>query len=704
MVVEYQNGEVCRMAEIPRHKVRDIAIIGPHGAGKTTLDEGLLFISGVTDKLGSVESGSSQLDYLQEEKERHMSINSHISFYEYKSYLVNILDTPGFANFMYETQCALRVSDSAIVVISAVPDSIDKVKRFWDMSGNANVTRMIFMNDMDKQYANFENSYAELQKIIGIKPVPLTIPIGQEQDFRGVIDLVQMKALIYSEGTNFEVVDIPGDLMEYAGNYREIMVESVAMLDDELLEKYLQGEKIDNEKVLKDLRQAIMNGDICPLLVGSASTLIGLHSLMDAINFYLPSVQRSRPVDCVDMNGKEVKREPKDDSSAAMYVFKTISDPFAGKISIAKVISGTITPEITLNNSYNHSKIKLGHISRIIGKKEEIVDKACAGDIIALNKLKDLHTGCTLSDTSDPCVIQPVNVPQPVISFAIEPKTRSDEDKLSTSLAKIIEEDPTIEFRRDQETGDFLISGTGQTHIEVVVDKLNHTYGVNVDLKTPHVPYRETVTSVAEAEGKYVKQTGGRGQYGVASIRLEPVAGKDFQFEDNIVGGVIPKNFIPSVEKGVLEAMKHGVLAGYPVTGVKVILFDGKHHKVDSSDIAYQIAASQGFKKAMENAGPTLLEPIMSMSIYIPDDCMGDVIGDLNSRRGKVSGVDSSAAGHRINAFVPMSEVLSYAPELRSLTHGRGSFNMEFSHYEELPSHLTKKVVEERKVSEEKSA
>lgn len=691
------------MGEVPRHKARDIAIIGPHGSGKTTLDEGLLYLAGVVEKPGSVEAGSSHLDYLDEEKSRHMSINSHISYYEYKSYLVNILDTPGFGNFMYETQSALRVADSAVIVVSAVPDSLEKIEMFWDMAGNAGVTRVIFINDMDKHRADFETCYSKLQEILGIKPVPLTIPIGQEQDFKGVIDLVNMKSLVYGENGKYDESDIPEEYSDYATSYREIMVEAVAMLDDELLEKYLQGEKIDNVKVLKDLREAVMGGEIYPLLVGSATTLAGLHPLMDAINYYLPSVLKSRPIKCADINGKEFERKPAPDEPVTLYVFKTISDPFAGKISIAKVISGTVTPDMVLNNSYNNSKIRLGHISRIIGKEEKVVNKAEVGDIIALNKLKDVHTGTTLSDTAHPCIVQPVAVPQPVISFAIKPKTRSDEDKLSTALARIIEEDPTIEFRRDQETGDFLLSGTGQTHVEVVVEKLNNTYGVNVDLETPHVPYRETITSAAEAEGKYVKQTGGRGQYGVAWLRLEPLENDHYVFEDRIVGGVIPKNFIPSVEKGVKDAMKHGVLAGYPVTGVKVSLFDGKHHKVDSSDIAFQVAASMSFKKAMENADPVLLEPVMKMSIYIPDDSMGDVIGDLNSRRGKVSGVDSSAGGHRINALVPMSEVLSYAPELRSLTHGQGSFNMEFSHYEPLPSNLTKKIIEERGGHEQKT-
>ncbi len=691
------------MGEIPLHKVRDIAIIGPHGVGKTTLDEGLLRIAGVLDNSTDPAKGPVYLDFQEEEKARHMSINTHISFYEYKGYLVHLLDTPGFANFQHETLSALRVADSAIVVVDAIPDSIEKIERFWEMAINSETTRMIFFNEMDKTGSDFETSYQKLEEIIGVRPVPITIPMGQGNEFEGVIDLVDMKALIYSDG-DYKEEEIPPEYSDFATKYRELLVESVAMLDDELLEKYLQGEELDNIKILKDLREAIMEGKITGLLVGSASNLIGLHSLMDAINYYLPSPVRGKPLICTTPEGKEVTIEPKPDNPTTLYVFKTISDPFAGKISIAKVVSGIVRPEMIFYNSYNNSKIKIGHISRIIGKKEEVVNEARVGDIIAMNKLKDVHTGTTLSDTSFPCMVQPIKMPKPVISFAIKPKSRSDEDKLSPALAKIMEEDPAVEFRRDPETGDFLLSGTGQTHIEVIVDKLKNIYGVEVELQTPHVPYRETIKGTAEAEGKYVKQTGGRGQYGVAWLRLQPLKDKEFEFEDAIVGGVIPKNFIPSVEKGVKEAMKQGVLAGYPVTGIKVTLFDGKHHKVDSSDIAFQIAGSIAFKKAMEKANPVLLEPIMKMSILVPEEAMGDVIGDINARRGKVSGIDSGTTSHKINALIPMSEVLSYAPELRSLTHGKGSFSMEFSHYEEVPSNLAKKIIEERQIEKQKTA
>ncbi len=691
------------MSEIPRHKVRDVAIIGPHGAGKTTLDEGLLYLSGATDKLGRVESGSSSLDYLKVEKDRHMSVNSHISYYEYNTYGVNILDTPGFANFNYETQSALRVCEFVILVVSAVPDDMDKIERFWNMAKNANVIKMIFMNDMDKPRADLEKALEELQKVIGIKPIPLTLPIGKEDEFKGVIDLINMKALNYSDDGKYETSEIPEEYNESVKKYRELLEESTAELDDERLEQYLEGIEIENNQLLKDLRNGVMFGDICPLLVGSASKLIGLHPLMDAINYYPPSVMKSKPIECTDLNGKELTRAPEEDAPALLYVFKTISDPFAGKISIAKVISGSVKPDSTLNNSYNNSKIKLGHINTIIGKNEEEVSKAEVGDIIAINKLKDVHTGTTLSDLSEPCIVQPVAVPQPVISFAIEPKSRADEDKLSTSLSRIMEEDPTLVFKRDEETGDFLLSGAGQTHIEVVIDRLKNIYGVNVELKKPQVPYRETIKVKAEAEGKYVKQTGGRGQYGVAWIRIEPLSnGEDYEFHDEIVGGVIPRNYIPSVEKGVQDAMKQGILAGYPVTDIKVTVFDGKHHKVDSSDLAFQIASSMGFKAAMEKAKPYMLEPIMNMSIYISDENMGDVIGDLNSRRGKVVGVDSSTAGHKINAQVPMSEVLSYAPELRAITQGKGSFNMEFSHYEEIPMQIATKIIEQVNADTEK--
>ena len=564
------------------------------------------------------------------------------------------------------------------------------------MASSAEIPRIIFMNKMDKERSNFENALTRLEEHLNIKTVPITIPLGQGTDFNGVINLFKMKAFIYKGENVFDEMEIPEDMLETANNYKDKVLETIAEQDDDILEKYLNGEDIDHDTIVEMYKKGVKESTIYPVLIGSSNKLLGLYSLLMELAELMPSPLDTDKIKALDIEGNSLTIRPSNDSAPALYVFKTICDPFAGKFSIARVLSGTIKPDHTLVNSKNNTKVKLNNIFRLIGKQEFPIKEASTGDIIALNKLKDVNTTDTLSDINQPVIIKPLNIPQPVLSFAIEPHSRSDEDKLNISLAKVIEEDPTIDFHRDEETNEFLLSGSGQTHIEVIVDKLKNNYGVNVDLRTPKVPYKESIKLSSEAEGKYVKQTGGRGQYGVAKLRIQPIKnGDSCQFVNKIVGGVIPKNFILSVEKGVQDALKKGILAGYPVINVKTTVFDGKHHPVDSSDIAFQIAASMGFRKAMETAKPFLLEPLMKMNIIIPDNNMGDVIGDINSRRGRISGVDSSPAGHSINALVPMAEVLTYAPELRSLTSGEGSFTMEFSHYEEVPSHISQKIVEE---------
>jgi len=684
------------MSDFPRNKVRNISVLGPHGVGKTTLLEGLLYISGTTKNIGDVNRGSSNLDYLEEEKQRKMSTNSHISFLKHDDHLLNLIDTPGYSNFLFDAELAIQVSDGAIIVVDGNEDSKDQIDRYWSMASSAEIPRIIFMNKMDKETSNFENALTRLEEHLNIKTVPITIPLGKGTDFDGVINLFKMKAFIYKGGNVFDEMKIPEDMLETANNYRDKVLETIAEQDDEILEKYLNGEDIDHDTIVEMYKKGVKESTIYPVLIGSSNKLLGLYSLLMELTELMPSPLDTDKIKALDVEGNSLTIKPSNDSPPALYVFKTICDPFSGKISIARVLSGTIKPDQTLVTSNNNTKIKLNNIFRLIGKQEFPIKEASTGDIVALNKLKDVKTTDTLSDINQPVIIKPLNIPQPVLSFAIDPHSRSDEDKLNISIAKVIEEDPTIDFHRDEETNEFLLSGSGQTHIEVIVDKLKNNYGVNVDLHTPKVPYKESIKLSSEAEGKYVKQTGGRGQYGVAKLRIQPIKnGDSCQFENKIVGGVIPKNFIPSVEKGVQDALKKGILAGYPVINVKTTVFDGKHHPVDSSDIAFQIAASMGFRKAMETAKPFLLEPLMKMNIIIPDNSMGDVIGDINSRRGRISGVDSSSAGHSINALVPMAEVLTYAPELRSLTSGEGSFTMEFSHYEEVPSHISQNIIEE---------
>ena len=683
------------MAEFDRDSIRNIALIAPHGAGKTSLAEAMLFMHGATDTLGKVDDDSSTLDFESEEKNRKMSINSHIAFFETKNNLINVIDTPGFLNFLYETESAIKTVDGAVLLVEAIQgDGAVQASKYWDMAGD--LPRIIFVNKLDRDNTSLEDTVQSISNELDVKAIPFTLPIGQEGDFNAVIVLVDMKAYTYDGDGNVQELPIPDDMIDKAKAAREKIVEAVAELDDELLVKYLDGEEIAEDVMIKMLHRGILDAKIYPVFAGSATNLIGIKALVGGICRYLPSPVERKPVNVSNGSGEESLLEPKEDGQPAAYVFKTISDPYAGKISIFRVFSGSIKSDSTFYNSTKGTKEKLSHLHRLVGKKEYPVDVAKCGDIVAVNKLKDAQTGDTLCEESNQVVIPPAELPAAVLSFAIEPKSRSDEDKLNPSLARVQEEDPTIQYRMDKETNEFLLSGTGQSHVEVVVNKLRDTYGVNVELHTPRVPYKETIRGKATTEAKYVKQTGGKGQYGVVSIELEPLPrGEEFEFVNKIVGGAIPKNFIPSVEKGVVDAMKSGILAGYPVVDVRVRLFDGKFHSVDSSDMAFQIAGSMALKQGMQEAKPLLLEPVMKMEITIPEDSMGDVIGDVNSRRGKVSGVDSLAGSHVINALIPMSEILTYAPELRSITSGRGSFAMNFSHYEEVPHQQAEKVIAE---------
>ncbi|HSG31050.1 MAG TPA: elongation factor G [Thermodesulfobacteriota bacterium] len=686
-------------SDYPRENIRNITLVAPHGAGKTSLAEGLLYINGSLDKLGKVDNGSTYLDAEAEEKNRQMTINTQVGYYDHKGFNVNVIDTPGFPNFLYQTELAVDITDTAVLLVSGLADSKEQIDRFWDIIKSRNVSSLIFMNKLDKERADFEQSLNHLKDTLKINPVVLSVPIGSEQNFSGVVDLLSMKSYRI-DGTKSIIGDIPDDCKELSEKYREKLIESIAENDDDLLERYLNGDELTDEELQNTLKKAVIDGNAIPLVVGSATELTGLDYLCQTINNILPGPLDRKKINII--KGEEQSDlKPLVDGPVVGSVFKTISDPYAGKISILRIFSGSVNSDATLINSSDGSKVKIGQISKILGKRLSNVDKAQCGDIVAVNKIKELHTAQTLTSDSEAIKVLLSTPPHAVLSYAIEPQSRGDEDKLMPSLSKIAEEDTTLDYHRDEETNDFLLSGTGQMHVEVIVERLKNVYGVTVDLKTPKIPYKETIKKSAKAEGKYIKQTGGRGQYGDAWIQIDPLTnGQDFEFVDKIVGGVIPRNFIPSVEKGVKDAMKKGVYAGYPVTGVKVTVFDGKYHPVDSSDVAFQIAGSMGFKKAMEEAKPTLLEPIMKMKVFTPEEVMGDVIGDINSRRGKVSGMDTASGGSEINANVPLAEILTYAPELRSITSGRGNFSVEFSHYEEVPAQIAQKIIQQQNSSE----
>lgn len=688
------------MAVAELDKLRNVGILGHGGAGKTSLGEAMLFAAGATQRLGKVQDGTSVLDHEPEEIKHHVSISSAFHSVNWKKHLLSLVDMPGYAAFLADAFHCLRGVDGAIFVLNPTVGLRVEAERLWNQANEDGVSRILFVNKVDHEQPGVVERVDQLLKNLEAKGVHLQIPIGAEAEFKGVIDLLTMKALVYEgDGGKFSESEIPADLKTEAEEMRQKMMETVSESDDALLEKYLDGQELSADEVKSAIRKGTCERTLFPIVYGSAARQIGVVQLMDAALDYLPS-----PLDEGDVQGtnpvthEAEKRARKADAPFSAYVFKTIIDPFAGKLSVLKILSGKLVQDAPIYDSNKQVKERTGHLFRLEGKKQEALKEAVAGEIVAVAKFKDVATGDTLCDEK-----APIQFPAPVhmtpnISFALEPKSKADEDKLPQGLHKMMEEDQTIALHRDEETRDFILSGMGQQHVEVIVEKLKRKYGAEVVLKAPKVPYKETIRGKSSAQGRLKKQTGGHGQFGDTWIKIEPLpAGGGFEFVDEIIGGAIPRNYIPAVEKGVREAMSHGHLAGYPMVDVRVTLYDGSYHDVDSSDMAFKIAASMGFRNAVEKAKPVLLEPVMSMEVTVPDDCMGDVIGDLNSRRGKVLGMDTKGHTQVIKSKVPMSEVLKYAPDLRSITSGRGEFHMEFSHYEELPAHLAEKVIKEAK-------
>jgi len=677
-------------------QLRNVGIIAHGGAGKTTLAEALLFNAKAVERMGKVDDGSSNFDYDPEEIRRQITISTSFHHYSWNKVEVTVADTPGYINFEADTHACLRQLDGAVLVVNAVSGVEVQTEKMWHLACDTGVPAIAFVSKMDRERADFPKAVEEISDILKVHAVPVQIPIGAEAQFRGMVDLFGMKAYVYKGDTGeFEVKEVPPDIADAAAKGREKVVEAAAESDDSLLEKYLEGAELTEEEIRKGFTAGVRAMKILPVLCGSAMRNIAIHPVLDMINFVLPDPSFRKETKGTNPKKKvEEVRPISENAPFSAFVFKTLADPYAGKLSIFKVYSGTLSPDMSPLNAGKNAIERIGQIFRLEGKKQKPVGSASAGEIVAVAKFKETSTGDTLCDPKNPILYPPPPAVEPVISFAIRPKTRSDEDKLGSSLARMIEEDPTLQFMKDPQTREFILSGMGEIHLEVAVEKLRRQFGVEVELRTPKIPYKETIKGTAEAQGKYKKQTGGRGQYGDCWLRVEPLPpGTDFEFVNAIVGGVIPRQYIPAVEKGVVERMSKGVVAGYPVVDARVTVFDGSFHTVDSSEMAFKIAGSLGFRKAALEARPVLLEPIMELEIVVPEDSVGDIIGDLNSRRGRVLGVEARGRGQIVKSLVPLAEVLRYSSDLRSITSGRGQFTMRMASYEEVPAAIAEKVI-----------
>ena len=680
--------------------LRNIALISHGGAGKTSLADAFLFDAKVNTRLGSVDEGTSLFDFEPEELKRKKTLSASLHHFKWDRCEINIIDTPGDSNFSADVQNCLQIVDAAIVLIDAVSGVQVQTEKVWKYADNFSLPRLIFINKIDMERANFKQVLKGIEEILGKKPMVIQLPLGEESAFEGVIDLITMKALKFNnDGSGvFSQEDIPEDMRSQAEEFNKKMTEDIAESSDELLEKYLEGTELTPDEISHGLKQGVVTGNLIPVLCGSASKNMGIHPLLSFLANCFPSpLERKSFVGINPSSQKEEERGAGKDDSLSALVFKTVADPYAGKLTLFRIISGVLNSDSTVYNSTKGVKERIGQILKIEGKNQKAVNPAISGDIVAVAKLKETTTGDSFCDEKSQITFKKVDFPEPVMQFALEPKSKGDEDKLISSLSRLMEEDSTLKTRRDEQTKEFILLGMGQTHLDVAIEKMRRKFGVNVEVKTPKVAYKETVRGTAKGQGKLKKQSGGRGQFADTWMEIEPLPkGQGFEFVSKIVGGVIPRQYIPSVEKGVKEAMLEGVLAKYPVVDIKVTLYDGSFHEVDSSDIAFKIAGSMGFRKIMQEARPTLLEPIMNIEVTVPDDCMGDVIGDLNGRRGRIGGMEPKINYQVIKSQVPMAETLKYASDLTSITGGRGTFTMEFSHYEEVPAHLSDQIIAQR--------
>ncbi|MBA7620706.1 Elongation factor G [subsurface metagenome] len=681
------------MEQYGLENIRNLCLLSHCGAGKTSLSEAILFASGAISRLGKVDDGTTTSDYDPDEIKRKISLNLAMLPCQWQGTRINLIDTPGYSDFVGEVKAAIRISEGAIIVICAASGVEVGSEQVWAYCDEASLPRFIFVNKMDRENADFYRTVDSLRLYFGRRCLPLQLPIGAHNDFQGIVDLLAMKSYI---GSTMKEGEIPSSLQAQVDSFREKVVEAVAELDDSLLEKYLGGEEVSPEELEAGLRQGVVTGKIVPVLVGSAIQNIGVVSLLDKVCTYLP-LPAERDVVTAGDSGKQEAIKPSQDAPLAALVFKTSADPYVGKLTYLRVYHGAIDSNSQVWNATRNKGERIGQLFVMRGKTQEPVSQLRAGDIGVVAKLSQTSTGDTLCSRDKPVKIAPVLFPKPVFSGAVHPKTKADLDKLGTALSRLSEEDPTLQVHRDNDTNETILSGMGETHLEVAMDKMHRKFGVGVMLETPKVPYKETITVPAKAEYKHKKQTGGHGQYGHVLLELEPLPrGSGREFVDKVVGGRIPKNYIPAVEKGVNEAVQEGVLARYPVIDIRTRVYDGSFHPVDSSDICFKIAGAGALKKGLSQGQPILLEPIMDIKVTIPEDYTGDIIGDLNTKRARVQGMNPQGGTNVIGAQVPLPEILRYAIDLKSITQGRGSYTVEFSHYEEVPLHITQKIIAER--------
>jgi len=682
------------VTQLSVEQVRNVGLVGHGGVGKTSLAEAMLFAMKATDRLGRVDAGNTVMDYDEDEVERQMSLAASLGHGTWGKHKINLVDTPGAASFFAETEGSMRVMDGVVVVLSATAGIEVQTEKAWSIADRYGIPRCIFVNKMDQEGADFIKVLEQVRSAFAQTIVPLYLALMEGERLAGLVDLVALKALRPSNG-KLNVEDLPEDALPQAEEWRDKLIEALAEVDDALLERYLEGETLSEEELLRALRTGVTGGSVVPVLCGVAADQVGVAPLLDCIVHSLPSPSdRGAVIGNLPASEEEVRREPLPEEPLAALVFKTMADPYAGRLTLFRVYSGTMESDGTYYNASKDTRERVGQLYTLQGKQLIAVKQLVAGDFGVVAKLKATATNDTLSDEKAPILLPPITFPEPAISFAIIPKAKGDEEKISSVLARMMEEDLTLRVSRDPQTGELVVSGRGQVHVEVTMARMKSKFGVEVNLKPPRVPYRETIRSASKAQGRYKKQTGGRGQYGDIWIEIEPLPrGEGFEFVNKIVGGAIPRQYIPAVEKGISEAMESGPLAGYPMVDLRVRLYDGTYHNVDSSEMAFKIAGSLGFKKGSAECNPVLLEPVMTVEVIVSEEFMGDIIGDLNARRGRVLGVDSLGALNKIRAHVPLAEVLIYASALDSMTGGRGDFSMEFSDYEEVPAHLSERII-----------